>query len=436
MTGRAARRRRGEDRLAGVLLLALIAGVAAHQLLPAVPGWLPGVFAWLAAATLWHGLPGAYRRQAAILLALGTAGLLWGAFRGRPPDIAAILAQNQALVAMLAGVSFLRLLTPSGRGGRQPHGRAGFWRTLLATHLLGAVLNLAVLPIVARRTLVDARARPGAIRALTRGYTSAVLWSPFFAGMATALTYAPGADWPTLAAWGLPLAGFALAYTLLAGRLGWPAELAAHRGFPLTPGSLGLPLGLALLLLALHTRLPGWPMLALIAVTAPLVTAGLLLLRRGRRGWVGLRLHLRTGLADTRGEVILFLAAGFLGVGVTAALPPLGETGALPGFGPGLASAVVGIITLGAILGLHPLIGIAVLAPVLTPLDPDPILLGLTFTLAWSLGTALGPLSATQLLLRGGHGIPGLEVLRLNLPYGLALYLAGVLVLHLQAAGG
>ena len=418
--------------LAGFFLLALILLSALAELQPGIPGWAAGVAAWLAAALLWRDLARPRRHQALALIILGVIGLFVAGFMGGPVDIPRLLAQNQPLLAMLAGISFLQLAMPTGptnEAGTQ--GRGAFLRTLAGTHVVGAVLNLSIIPIVANRLFRHHAPDMLSLRLLTRGYTSAVFWSPLFAGMATALVFAPGSSWLALAGLGAPLAVFSLAYAYLSARLVESKAQERFVGYPFHAGALALPAILGTLILGGHQLLPAWNVLVLIGVLGPLVAAGWLLGRRpvpeaGRH----LGDHISTGLPGIRGELILFLAAGVLATGLSALIqsvqiPWMPET-----LDASTASLLLALISVLAIAGLHPLIGIAVVASLTAPLDPEPDLLALTFVMAWAIGTSTSPLSATQVLLKGAFGVPGRRILVGNAAYGLALYIVCVAALH------
>ena len=96
------------------------------------------------------------------------------------------------------------------------------------------------------------------------------------------------------------------------------------------------------------------------------------------------------------GQLVLFLGAGLLAAGINSALSVLDFGG---GHGPPLfnhfgwleASLTLLLIFMVAIVGVHPLISISGVAPLLWPLSPDPSLLGMCFLLGWGLATGTSP---------------------------------------------
>ena len=94
------------------------------------------------------------------------------------------------------------------------------------------------------------------------------------------------------------------------------------------------------------------------------------------------------------------------------------------------------LIFLVAIVGVHPLISISGVAPLLWPLSPDPSLLGMCFLLGWGLATGTSPLSGSNLALASRYNLSAALLLRWNLLYGLLMYgvacllMGGFIALH------
>ena len=108
---------RDRSTLAGMLLAAMLVTAVAGELLGAVAPLWPGVAAWLAGALLWGRVATVLRVQAAALGVLGLLALGWAARRGGVVTAEVVLAANVPILAMLAAVSFLRLVgTAPGDG--------------------------------------------------------------------------------------------------------------------------------------------------------------------------------------------------------------------------------------------------------------------------------------------------------------------------------
>ncbi|MDD3517317.1 MAG: hypothetical protein PHQ14_03120 [Chromatiales bacterium] len=420
-----------ERALAGWLLAGGVMLAVAQSFVPGLSKLAPALPIWLAGALLWRHANPRTRRQALVLLSLGIGGMLWGFAHGGPVDLRLALAANTLLIAMLAAVSFLRLVARpiADADERLPQGRRAVWGTLLGVHLFGAVINLSVVFIMgdrlAARRPLDARQ----FALLSRGFAAAAFWSPFFAAMAAALTYAPGARLPMLLTMGLPLAVLALVVTVSSRSRARDVEFT---GYPMHFGALWLPATLALLVLLVHAIRPDWPVLVVICLLAPLLSIAYALLHRTQAAGA-LRRHVERDLPGMSNELLLFLAAGVMAAGVHALMAGLGGWLPFDRFGGVEAALTLFAMYALAFAGVHPVINIAVLGTLLAPLDPDPTLLAMTFLCAWATGVASSPFSGMNLALQGRYHIDPLDILRWNGPYSLLMVTLSAAVLMLYA---
>ncbi len=389
--------------------------------------WPAALLGWLATLRLLRLLPRASRRQA---LWLGGVGLLiWGAalMRETPNSLISALAINQTLLMMFAGVSFLSMATPARKEGGA--GREGsLLGTILGVHLFGAVINLSVLFLFGDRMQRDGTLTRRQAMVLGRAFPAAAAWSPFFVAMGVALTYAPGLEFLALLPWGLACAALLLGLVTV-DVLRVRGEFS---GYPLEASSLLLPGLLALSVIGLHQWQPSLSIPLIISIVSP-VFAVMLCPARERRG--RLRHQLNDGLPRLAPQFALFLAAGVLSSGLAALLASWPEGPALPldSFGHLSAWMTLGIIVVLAFVGVHPLVGIATLAPLLAPLSPDPTLLGMIFLMGWALGTGSSPLSGSNLALCVRYGIKARDMLHWNLPYAVMGWLACGLIFAAHA---
>ena len=416
--------------LAGLALAACIGLGAVASLTGALPLLAAGLPAWLAGVILWRDVPRRVRIQAGVLLAVGGLGLVVGFVAEGTVDWHTALAGNALLIAMLGAVSFLRLIAvpPTAESADVPQGKRSLFTTLAGVHLFGSVVNLPTVFIMARR-MSDGRtlSRQQAVT-LVRGFGSAAFWSPFFAAMAAALTYAPGARLPMLLAFGVPLALVALLVTF---RDVTALDAGAFVGYPINFSSLWLPGLLALAILLAHSWRPSLSVLGLIALLAPTVTAAALAVS-DRRPARTLADHIRHGLPAMRGELVLFLSAGVMAAGLMSLVTVTGLSLPFEQFG-GLQAGLLLTVLVGlAIVGVHPVIGVAAAAAVVAPLDPNPSLLASCFLAAWGIGVAVSPLSALNLALQGAYSLRPLQILRWNGPYAAVMIAvaAGLFMLH------
>ena len=421
------------DALAGILLALMIAAsvVPGMSLLPA------GLLGWAAILLLSYRLRRRQRLQSAWLIGLGIAGIAWGTLHGTPLKVTQILASNQGLISLLAAVSFLRLVArPGGSDPDQPlpRGRKALWRTLLGVHLFGAVINLSAIAILGDRMATHGRLGKRRALALSRGFAAAAFWSPFFSAMAAALTYAPGARLGVVVLGGLPMAAFALWLSARDIDPENPRLGAPFIGYPMRFSALWVPGLLAVIVLSIHTLIPNWSVLAVIALSAPLLTISVLIAQRGFVAWLPIKEHITRGLASTVNELALFLASGVLAAGLISATSTFGGWLPFAQFGASQASLLLLVMIGAATLGVHPVITIASFGVWLAPLHPNPNLLATTFLMSWAIGVPANPLSGLHLMMQGRYGIDGYAFLHWNTAFVLKCLGAAIVLLHVYAA--
>lgn len=404
-------------------LLAFASGMAALGAI-AWPPLLPvaGLVAWVAAAIGWRGASRRSLGQALVLTVIGSVGLAWGLARGIPIDLASILGANMGLVALLVGVSFLQLVAMPAEEGRQeqPRGPGAFRATGLGVHLFGAVINLSSVFLVGEKLRDHAPLGRTQAVLLTRYFAAAAFWSPFFAAMAAALTFAPGAKLLHLVLAGVPLALVSMAISWLETGRKVGRDFV---GYPTRYRHLRLPAGLAAAVLIVHAVDPTLSVIAVIALLSPAVAA-LGLLRRRRHAPAAMHAHITGSMPRMVNELLLFLAAGVLAGGIGAVLASVGGWSPYTSFGPLEAWLTVATITALAVAGVHPVIGIAAFSAMVMPLEPNRTLLAMSFLVSWGLGSAVSPLSGMNLGLQGRFGLDGLLILRWNACYTVLMLIA------------
>ena len=417
--------------VAGILLTVMIAASAA----PGVPLLPAGILGWTAVVLLSDRLGRRQRRQSLWLIGLGLAGAGWGVLHGTSPNWTHLLASNQGLVSLLAAVSFLRLATrpEAAVTATPPTGRRALWRTLIGVHLFGAVINLSTVVILGDRMATRGRLGKRRALALSRGFAAAAFWSPFFSAMAAALIYAPGAQPGVLVLAGLPMAAWSLWLTARDLDPKHSTRGAPFIGYPMNFGALWIPGLLVAVVLIVHTLVPGWSIMAIIAFSAPLLTVIILAVREGRETGRLLREQISTGLAGSVNELALFLAAGVLAAGLVSVSGTVGDWLPFTRFGPLQASLLLVLMVGIATLGVHPVISIAGCGVWLAPLHPDPNLLAITLLMAWAIGVPANPLSGLHLIMQGRYRIDGYAFLRWNTAYVLQSLAAATVLLQLYA---
>lgn len=389
---------------------------------------LVGYALWLGTALLWRDIPSRNRRQAGWLAAIGLGLLLTARFGfGADVDWWAMLDGNTYVVAMLVGVSFIGLIG-NLRGQSQPPtghavtGRRGLAGTWLGVHLLGTILNLSTVFMVGDRLERRGPLTTPQLLGLNRGLSSAALWSPFFASMGVVMTLAPAMDYATIVAHGLPLALCSGLLTLL--ELPRRFDMTETAGFSMSPRSLLMPVAMAGLVMLFHYVLtPELSIVSIITFLMPSVALATNLSRGPRWTLSRVRQHTVTRLPAMRGEISLFLCAGLLTQGLSTLVDAAtgNDWTLFAHFGVPQATLSFLIIVASALAGLHPIIGVSVLASVLDLAAGDQTLFAFVALSAWAVGTSVGPLSGINLSLQGRYGVSGTHMMRHNLGYALVM---------------
>lgn len=423
-------------RLAGSLTLAGLLTQILSFVLP-IPAPLTSVLLWSSVALMWRDIPRRNQWQAGSLAVLGLVMLLlaWWIYDA-DIQLLHILDGNIFVAAMLVGVSFIALIgrpaeqaaPPTTRGITGRRGLAGTW---LGVHLLGAILNLSTVFMVGDRLERRGPLTDSQLLGLNRGLSSAALWSPFFASMGVVITLAPGLSYTDLVGIGLPLALLSGLLTVFEVSRRFDVQHVA--GFSLAPRSLLMPVSMASLVMLFHYVLtPDLTIVSIITLLMPSI-ALLANLLRGGSGLARTRIgrHIDYRLPAMRGEITLFLCAGLLTRGLSSLVDAAtqGDWTLFPDFStlPAMASYLA--IVISAIAGLHPIIGVSILASMLDLDGAHQTLFGFVALASWAVGTSVGPLSGINLSLQGRYGVSGYRMMRHNLLYALimsGLVLAGI----------
>lgn len=424
------------DKLAAWCYLAVIILVVAAVWLPGYPAWITGVIAWAACLLLLPRLPRHQLTMVLVLAGLGALGIVFGMARGSEGLVKMALTQNVPLSGMLIAVSFLQLIAVRENVATEPleQGRGALFKTMIGVHLFGAVINFSAVAIFADRLSARSKLTLQQAMALSQAFIVGASWSPFYGAMAAALTAAPEASLTKLILWGLPIAAAGIAiswFTLTSKRQGGAENFV---GYPLHLESLWVPAVLAISVLLLHEWRPQWPVLAIIAAMALLVTVLTLMARRGPQAGTVLRRHVHTRLPAMNGELTLFLAAGILSAGMNGTIDALNLGLPFSKFGAFEASLILVVMNVCAWVGLHPIILVSVLGPWLMPLQPDQTLLAMPFLMSWGFGLTACPMSNTLLGMAGRYGLPFGELLRVNRRYSMQMTAVGIVLLYLYAA--
>jgi len=377
-----------------------------------------GLFQLLAGVLLWQQVPRGVRRVSLLLLVVGAVALV---IAPRPADLGAAISKNQQMIAMFAAIGLLRY-SPQPKVATTPRGPKALWQTLLGLHWLGAVINISSLVLFSDRMVgADGKLKGFQGLMLSRAFSLAALWSPFFVAMGVALTYSPGAAYLSLTLWGLPFSQL-----LLAGMIWWtihtrPNEAAEFNGYAFKPATLIAPAGLAIGVLVCHQLFPGLSVLTIITLLAPCYP---LLASREKPAVILLKDYVLADLPRLGPEIVLFVSAGVLGSGLSALVA--GWDFSLAGtFHPLLLiCAGLAAILLAAAVGVHPVVGITVVSGIFLNAQLPPDLLAMCFLFGWGIGVVINPISGVHILLSGRYAYASEKAWHWNFIYVAGSYVA------------
>ena len=396
---------------------------------------LSGVCAVIAGCLLFNDLRLSVKIQVSVLLVLGTLLMLYARSHGISFSLVEAVSRNTFLLTMIMSVGFLKLLLDTeSTETALPRGRRAFFNTLLSLGFFGSVINISA-PIM----ICDRLAKEQPVDRFTAGASIQIFclcssWSPYFGGAAFVLTYVPGVRLMEVMATGLPLLLIAIAVVFITSIIANRERVAKFAGYPMSVSKLWVPTVLTICVLIAQAILPSLSILTVIALSSLILTLVALIIRLGAsRGSKALSEHVTAGLPRGSNELLLFLAAGVLATGLTAFVATTDYQLALTQYTWQAASALLAGMIVMAALGIHPIILISALTPIILAIDPDPDLLAVTYLFAWALGTAASPLSGTNLIFQGRYGIPAWKSALHNWPYVAVMYTVAVGLMCLHA---
>ena len=400
-----------------------------------VPGyldWIPGTVTWVAGGILFFSLRKAQKKPLLVIAGLAILSWLVAWQAGEIKGFAKAFSNNQLMITMLIGVHFLQLvaLPQNEKIEPSPTGFKAFLRTYLWVHLFGSVINVSAVLLVADRCVKKAQLSMNQLKLLIRAFTSAAHWSPFFAAFAAALVFTPEASLPIVMGVGISMAIVAFYVTLFEVKSEKKELIKNFIGYPMHFDSLWLPASLVVLVGIAHTIIENVSVLILIAVCSLLLSMAVLLVRNGpAKGGRDFIQHGKNSLPQMKNELLLFLIAGVFGSGLAAALDGLSIAIPFDYFDGEVASVILLCMFLLAILGVHPVISIAVVGHWIVNIEPNQTLLAIMFLMAWAVGVSASPLSGINLALQGRYGASGQKIFKWNIVYAIKLYLLDCLVL-------
>ena len=177
---------------------------------------------------------------------------------------------------------------------------------------------------------------------------------------------------------------------------------------------------------------PGYSVLTLITMLAPVVAVVTLAARGGGRALrrAGAE-YVRTRAPQMAGELALFLGAGVLAAGVVAAAAGAGDWVLFPRLDAFHASLLVLAFVAASLVCIHPAVLVGVTAALVETMPFDPTLLATAFAMGWGLGCAVNPMSGVNVVLATRYGADNWRIARNNIAFSATLYVAAVGMLYL-----
>ncbi len=374
--------------------------------------------AWSVPLFMWGSLGRASRKQTLFLLIVGFLAIAFAAYQGVFLGWRQVLAINLPLLAMFVAVSFLTLTNPEIEDPSLPRGRRAVVSTAIGAHLLGAAINLSVVFVFGDRLQKGGKLSREQIIILARSFCAAAWWSPFFVATGVALTYAPDMRWAETLIPGIIMSVIAITFSVV--EVCWFRKV-VFSGYPLQRESLTVPLLLAGVVIAVHHFFPDLSILTLICLLAP---GGGLVFMRGRPRRRILHDFIRNRLSPVSSQFALFLAAGVFSSGIKSILQAYPAVFALTAasFTPLLFALVSALMIAVGMVGMHPVVSIAIVSPLLLPLQPDHSQLGFLFLTSWAVSTASSPLSGVGLTMISRFQASPRMILQSNYHYAVAMW--------------
>ncbi len=385
---------------------------------------LPTLLAWVANIAMWHTLAPSAKRQVSWLMGVGIAALLFAGSKGIWMSWQQVFAVNLPMLAMFVAVSFLDLTNTTDENRPLPTGFSAIFNTAIGVQVLGAVINLSAIMVFADRMKGAIKLSPIQQFILTRNFSAAAWWSPFFVATGVALIYAPGMQWQKTLIPGLVMGFTAIIFSSIEA---YRRTKGDFNGYPIRRESLFIPLFLAVCVIFFHFIWPDISILVLICLLAP--SATMLLMRTASRR-KSLSHFVNHKLPQIGSQFALFLAAGIFSNGISAIILSYPQFFNLDSFtfNPLLFSLTLASMIVVGIIGVHPVVSIAIASPMLLPLHPDPTQLGFLFLSAWAISAGSSGLTGLGLLMTSRYQIPTKIIVTNSVYYALFMWLLCSLV--------
>jgi len=387
-----------------------------------------GILAMFAAMLLFPDVRSSAKIQVCVLISIGFSLMLYAHYHGESIDLIKALSRNTLLLTMILSVGFLKLLLDLDSGKDPlPKGKRAHLNTLINLGLFGSVINISAPIMICDRISQERPVDMFTTGAITRVFGACSCWSPYFAGTALILTLVHDVNLLIVMLTGLPLLIITILTTHWMAAYRHKDQIDRFIGYPVALSKLWIPIFLTIVVVASNAMMPMLPILVVISLGAIALTVAMLMIKSGFfKALEQLKHHTSDGLSKSANELLLFMAAGILASGITAFLSSTEFQIGLSEYTLKAACFMLAAMLLTAAAGIHPVIQVSVLTPLLLPINPDPELLAMTFLFSWGLGIAASPLGGTHLVIQGRFGISAWDGARQNWPYIFPMYFVAI----------
>lgn len=318
--------------------------------------------------------------------------------------------------------------------------------SMLLTHFLGVILNVGAVAVVYNLVKDNIRSDNErlVLNAINRGFATSIMWSPYFAAMALVLGKMQVA-WSSIVILSLPLSMIALTGGFLMDSRQWVSRSPAQVKSDFRSGSRAVLLkmffagaGITLAMLALEwlTGLNMVLIVCIVSVLFPLLWSFFPEHKEVYRS--GLTNYFKVNIPVLSKEVVLFLSAGFFASAVSCSgfgryILTFAQAMAGHGYLVVQLTTLFTVVVL-AIIGLHPVVSVSVLATSLAPpaggLPAE--YLAATFLVSWAIANISSPFTAVSMMLARFSGRNAVEVsLQWNIWYVVIIGLVLCIILTL-----
>lgn len=365
-----------------------------------------------------------------VLSGLGLCTFLISLYFDGQRTIIDVLGEHLKLVMLLAAISFIRLVSTIERAPDKV-GMPSYLTTLGGMHVFSAVANFSSVFMVGEQLYRNKKLGALSQIILGRGFSMAVLWSPFLSILPLTLEIVPNLTLQDVVPYTLALTFIGIGYTIFEAKTLHANELEEYSGYPLKRTTLVLPIALIMAVLVVSWIKPSLATVTVVTIFSLLVPISLLLFKTGLVATAStLTNHVVNRISETRGEIGLFFSAGVLAGGVKACLAvglitmPIDHTNAT------VASIVLIAIYVIASMGVHQFALVAIFAGLLHDITTTPVLMAIAYILGTSLAMSGTMFSALSFILQSLFGCGLKSVVSLNFKYTIIMIVSAVIFMH------